>query len=391
MKIERIKIIALKLDPNNARQHDQKNLDAIAGSLKQFGQRKPIVISTDNVIVAGNGTVTAAQSLGWDEIDAVRVPADWSADQIKAFALADNRTAELATWSPEVLAAQLIELENAGYEIVELGFESISLKTIDKQNDEPLEFDANEQIISKIGDVWQIGKHRIACGDSTDQNLINKVTHGLDVKAIITDPPYGINIVSQKGNGTVGNIGWEGAAKAGNYKPIIGDESPDIAAIAFQLVQTLYPKTIQCWWGGNHYSGKAQLPDSSCWLVWNKDNKQSHFADAELAYTNAKTAVRVFTHQWMGMIRASERGKNVRIHPTQKPTALTRWVIETLKIEEGSVIFDLFAGSGSTLIGAAEANCIGIGIELDPFYVDKIVTRLEKQTGLKAELVNASR
>jgi hypothetical protein len=391
MKIETLRIADLTLDPKNARQHDSKNLKAIEGSLTQFGQRKPIVITEVNVIVAGNGTVTAAKNLGWETIEAVRVPADWSTDQVKAFALADNRTAELATWQPEVLAAQLIELESVGFEIADFGFESTSPITTTNENDEPFEFDEDEPIISKLGDVWQVGQHRIACGDSTDESLITRVTDGLDVDAVITDPPYGIDIVSKKGNGTVGNIGWEGAAKAGNYRPVIGDESSEIAAIAFQLVQTLYPKTIQCWWGGNHYSGKAQLPDSSCWLVWNKDNGQSHFADAELAYTNAKTAVRVFTHQWMGMIRASERGKGVRIHPTQKPTALTKWVIETLKIEKGSVVLDLFAGSGSTLVGAAEANCIGIGIELDPFYVDKIVTRLERQTGQKAELLNATR
>jgi hypothetical protein len=391
MNIETLRIAELTPDTNNARQHDDKNLKAIMGSLKEFGQRKPIVITEAGTIVAGNGTVEAAKRLGWLDIEVVKVPNDWTPDKVKAFAIADNRTAELANWNQEVLTSQLLELEAEGWELAEFGFEAFELPDEDKPivEDEPLEFDSDEPIISKVGDIWQIGQHRIACGDSTDQTLITRLTDGLIVKAIITDPPYGIDIVSKKGNGTVGNIGWEGAAKAGNYRPVIGDESSDVAAISFQLVQELYPKTIQCWWGGNHYTGKAQLPDSSCWLVWNKDNGASHFADAELAFTNAKTAVRVFTHQWMGMIRASERGKAVRIHPTQKPTALTQWVIETLKIEKGSVILDLFAGSGSTLVGAADSDCIGIGIELDPFYVDKIVSRLEKQSGQKAELLPA--
>jgi ParB-like chromosome segregation protein Spo0J len=124
MKIETLAITELKPDPQNARQHDQKNLKAIEGSLTQFGQRKPIVITEANVIVAGNGTVTAAKNLGWESIEAVRVPADWSKEQVKAFALADNRTAELATWDIHVLDEQLWELEEFGADVKELGFES---------------------------------------------------------------------------------------------------------------------------------------------------------------------------------------------------------------------------------------------------------------------------
>lgn len=386
MDINSVRITDLVSDPNNARKHDEKNLEAIKGSLTQFGQRKPIVVQ-GNVVIAGNGTLEAARQLGWDEIEIVQVPEDWTKDQAKAFALADNRTAELASWDEMVLAAQVIELKEAGFEVADFGFEAIEPEPKQTEDSEPTEFDADEIIVSKVGDIWQIGSHRIACGDSTDEATLARLTGELTVDAIITDPPYGIDIVSKKENGK-GNVGWEGAAKAGNYRPVIGDESSDVAAVSFQLVQKLFPKVIQCWWGGNHYTGKASLPDSSCWLVWNKDNGQSNFADAELAYTNAKIAVRVFTHQWMGMIRASERGKAVRIHPTQKPTALTQWVIETLKIRKGSVVLDLFAGSGSTLVGAADSGCIGIGIELDPFYVDKIVQRLEKQTGQKAELLN---
>ena len=124
MKIETLRIADLTPDPNNARQHDAKNLKAIEGSLTQFGQRKPIVITEAGVIVAGNGTVTAAKTLGWETIEAVRVPADWTQDQVKAFALADNRTAELATWDIHVLDEQLWELEEFGTDVKELGFES---------------------------------------------------------------------------------------------------------------------------------------------------------------------------------------------------------------------------------------------------------------------------
>jgi ParB-like chromosome segregation protein Spo0J len=126
MKIETLQIKDLTPDPANARQHDEKNLKAIQGSLNQFGQRKPIVITEAGVIVAGNGTVEAAKRLGWLKIDAVRVPSDWTPEQTKAFALADNRTAELATWSPEVLASQLLELEEANFVIEDFGFVKVN-------------------------------------------------------------------------------------------------------------------------------------------------------------------------------------------------------------------------------------------------------------------------
>lgn len=124
MKIETLPIRDLTPDPENARLHDDKNLKAIQGSLKEFGQRKPIVITAAGVIVAGNGTVEAAKRLGWTEIEAVRVPGDWTPNQVKAFALADNRTAELAAWDIQVLDQQLWDLEQEELDVTLLGFES---------------------------------------------------------------------------------------------------------------------------------------------------------------------------------------------------------------------------------------------------------------------------
>jgi 16S rRNA G966 N2-methylase RsmD len=317
----------------------------------------------------------------------VRVPKSWTADQVKAFALADNRTAELAEWNPEVLSAQLLELDQAGFNVEALGFEVEAPAEYPKHEEQPGAFEGVDEV-SKLGDIWQVGEHRIMCADSLDESAISRLMAGRKPDAIITDPPYGISIVSSKEKGSVGNIGWTGSAPVGQYKPVVGDESPDIAAQSFKLTQTLFAKTPQVWWGANHYARKAELPDSSCWIVWDKNNGGSNFADAELAWTNSKTAVRIFKHTWNGMIRESEKGK--RVHPTQKPTALTSWLIEKLKLDEGSLILDFFAGSGSTLVGAAQSGCVGYGIELDPFYVDVIVKRLEEVTGEKAVLENAS-
>jgi hypothetical protein len=122
LRIETVNISTLKFDPSNARKHHAKNLEAIAGSLKLFGQRKPIIVTPDNIVVAGNGTMEAAKKLGWTEIVISRTPVGWTWDQIKAFALADNRTAELAEWDVETLKEQLLELDAVGWELQQFGF-----------------------------------------------------------------------------------------------------------------------------------------------------------------------------------------------------------------------------------------------------------------------------
>jgi ParB-like chromosome segregation protein Spo0J len=149
MNITNLRIADLIPDPQNARQHDDKNLKAIMGSLKEFGQRKPIVITEAGVIVAGNGTVEAAKRLGWTQIEAVEIPNDWTPDKIKAFALADNRTAELATWKTEVLSAQLIELQELDVEIEAFGFEQ-QQSTMDDFAD------ALDGLLKPKGDIEQI-------------------------------------------------------------------------------------------------------------------------------------------------------------------------------------------------------------------------------------------
>jgi ParB-like chromosome segregation protein Spo0J len=150
LKIESVLVESLSFDPNNARKHSEENLQAIAGSLDQFGQRKPIVVTADNVVVAGNGTLEAARSLRWSKIDVVRVPADWSADEVKAFALADNRTAELAEWDIGILSEQLGELEIAGWDLSEIGFEKIEVSSV-----EDLE-NAFDALTKDKGDIEQI-------------------------------------------------------------------------------------------------------------------------------------------------------------------------------------------------------------------------------------------
>lgn len=172
MKIETVKINDLRFDNENARKHSKKNLDAIGNSLKLFGQRKPIVVH-NGVVIAGNGTLEAAKAIGWDEIVIVRTPDDWDADTAKAFALADNRSAELAEWDDEILLDQLLELAEAGFTLEDIGFTT--------PKDEESVVDADEV---KLDEKYEVV---IQCADEFQQSelLLRLSNEGLTVRAIV--------------------------------------------------------------------------------------------------------------------------------------------------------------------------------------------------------------
>lgn len=161
-------------DENNARTHSKKNIDAIAISLQKFGQRKPIVINKHNIVLAGNGTVEAARQIGWKGLAVWRVPEEWDADTQKAFALADNRTAELASWDSEVLLGQLRELKLEDWNVGELGFKDFDLKT-------------REEIDTSIKEIAERYEVVIECEDENEQTalLLRLSQEGLRVRAIV--------------------------------------------------------------------------------------------------------------------------------------------------------------------------------------------------------------
>lgn len=371
LKIEQIPIEKLTFDPFNARKHSDANIAAIAESLKQFGQRKPIVVNAENVIVAGNGTVDAARLLGITDVDIVRVPKDWSADQVKAFALADNRTAELAEWNPQVLSAQLIELDEAGFDVEALGFDAVKLAQ--EEDDVPDdEYSVPEEPVSVLGDLWQIGEHLILCGDSFDIPTIERLTSLQRPNALLTDPPYGIDLETD----------WS-AGGGKKYKPVINDNK----AFDAQALRTMFEYCKeQFWWGANYYQRSLLEHDlEGSWLVWDKRNENTDSvvgAGFEMCWSKSKHKQDVLRYLWTNFTSHKNDGHK-RMHPTEKPVEMLCEIIDRW-IEPGSVILDLFAGSGSTLLAAHRSGCIGIGIELDPAYCDAIVQRLEIATGEKA-------
>jgi len=369
---------------------------AVKRSLQRFGQRKPIVVREDGTVIAGNHTLLAARELGWVEIAVVGTEDDEMT--AKAYALADNRTSALGTFDLGDLALMAAEVHAVDPELLEAAsFTEADLNALlnGQQGGKTDPDDAPEapaEPVTQPGDLWQLGPHRLLCGDATSPDDLGRVTGGIEVGIVYTDPPYGIDIVQGDavvGGGPVGgvkhgSVGGVKIARTTPYLPVAGDDSTDVARDAFALISSEYPAALQVWWGGNHYAAAAGLPDASCWLVWDKENT-GNFADAELAWTNHPGAVRLLRHMWNGMLRASERGK--RVHPTQKPVALAEWafrVIDPKDAQKG--VLDVFAGSGSTLIAAHRTWRRAALVEKEASYVDLICRRYQEHTGTKPVL-----
>ena len=393
MQIEQVAISELIPYARNSRTHSDEQVAQIAASIKEFGWTNPILVDGENGIIAGHGRLMAARKLGMEQVPVIQL-SGMTATQKKAYIIADNKLALNAGWDDELLGLELSELDLEGFDLELTGFTQEEIDALNPEQipegitDEDAVPEPPVDPVTRLGDVWLLGKHRLMCGDSTSIDAVEKLMDGDTVDMVYTDPPYGISIV--KGN-KVGGGGAFGGKKnekkdksnviqSSNFAPVANDDSIDVAIDAIQLIATLNAKA-EIIWGGNYYA--AHLPNSSCWIVWDKENT-GNFADAELAWTNQKTAVRIFKHMWNGMVKASEHGQK-RVHPTQKPVKLAEWCFDQYG-EDCSTVIDLFSGSGSTLIACEAKNKTGYMMELSPDYVDVIVKRWQDFTGKQATL-----
>ncbi len=392
-------------DANNARLHTPRNIGVIERSLHDVGAARSIVIDEDNHILAGNGTVAAAAQAGIERVQIVEADGETiiavrrrglTPEQKIRLALADNRASELASWDGSVLAGLADAHGTAILDGLFTDDEQIEVfqgvadgLLMESEPDEPVEIDEARPTRAQPGDVWRVGRHTVACLSSTERENVERLTAGRKVAMVVADPPYGIDIVTTDGyigGGEKYNIPFGGVknraaakrliasngsdhvVKAGRYAPVIGDDTAETAIAASALALGSFPRASQFWWGANNYA--HTLPPTTCWIVWDKDNT-GNFADAELAWSNHRGAVRIFKHQWNGMVRASERGR--RVHPTQKPIALFAWLYGKYGAA-GDTIFDPFLGSGPSLKAAEQTGRTVIGCELSPHYVEHILS-----------------
>lgn len=244
---------------------------------------------------------------------------------------------------------------------------------------------------SKLGDIYQLGNHRVMCGDATKD--LDKLIKNIEINLLLTDPPYGINIVHDDILTIHNKVGFVGIknkpksslAHARKYKPMLSDDKPFEPKFLLK-----YGKT-QIIFGANHFANK--LPNQSHWLVWDKKLEggldHNNFSDVELMWTNVKKkSALIYRHLWSGLLRNGDRRTELkdRVHPTQKPVGLLSEIIKDYS-KENHTILDPYLGSGSTLIACEQTNRICYGMELDPAYVDVIIQRFENFTGKKAKLL----
>ena len=373
MQVVEKKIAEIKPYEKNPRKNDNA-VDAVANSIREFGFKSPVVIDKDNVIVCGHTRYKAAKKLGLDKVPCV-IADDLTDEQIKAYRLADNKVSELAEWDIDLLGEELdgifdIDMSDFGFDLS------------DKEDTEIIEDEVPEEVeqVAKMGDIWQLGRHRLMCGDSTDKATVEMLMDGKKADMVMTDPPYGIDVVGD--NGEVGaNFG---VAKKGNYSKVIADDTTDTAKASYEILKELCDKLII--WGGNYFLDF--LPSSDGWLIWDKrvdSGIRNTFADGEMAYCSFHTPVRIYHQLWNGMIREGEKEK--RVHPTQKPIRMLCDILKDFS-KDNDNIFDGFGGSGSTLMACEQLNRNCFMMELDPHYVDVIIARWEKFTGQKAVLLN---
>jgi DNA modification methylase len=382
MIINNKKVIELIPYVNNARTHSDEQVIQIAASIKEFGFTNPVLIDGENGIIAGHGRLMAAKKLGMEEVPTIEL-SHLSEAQRKAYILADNKLALNSGWDNNLLAIEFAELNELGFDLDLTGFTLDEIDALTPEEippgltDEDSVPELPEEPITKLGDVWLCGNHRVMCGDSTSIDAVDKLMDGNKADMVFTDPPYGIDVVND--NGKVGG----GTAKypTSKFSKIIGDSTTDTAKEFYNTCIAMgFNKFII--WGGNYFTDF--LNPNRCWVVWFKNHvTERTFANCELAWTNIDHNSKTYSSTWDGYTKEGESGS--KIHPSQKPIKLCSDVLQDFT-EKKDIVYDGFLGSGSTLIVCEKLQRKCLGIELDPKYCDVIVKRWQEFTGKEATL-----
>ena len=393
LKVETWPIERCIMYARNPRKNDEQ-VDRMASAIREFGFRIPIVAKSDGSVVDGHLRLKAAQKLGLKEVP-VALADELTDAQVKAFRILANKSANWAEWDTAMLALEIEDLKELDFDLELTGFELPELEDImgagvdggtEGQTDPDAVPEAQEEPVSRLGDVWLLGRHRLMCGDSTDAGAVAVLMAGKKADLMLTDPPYGVNAVN--GKGQTRNNYSRCIASAGVYAPIIGDDSTETARRGYEVARDA--STAQVIFGGNYFTDF--LPPSRCWYVWDKGQPDgTPFAQCELAWVSRDGNVRLFRRLWAGLCREGDRAVEgaKRIHPTQKPVSLCEDIIG--EFPEAQTILDLFGGSGSTLIACEKTGRTCFMMELAPRYVDVIVKRWQEFAGQEATLESSGK
>ena len=366
----------------NAKKHDKRQINNVAESIKQYGFVQPIVIDRDGVIVIGHCRALAAKKLGMEEVPCVCVD-ELTPEQVNALRLVDNKSNE-SDWDYDLLADEIPGLDLSAFDF-DWGLPEITEEVIE---DEAPEVDEDAEPIAKLGDIWQLGRHRLMCGDSTDKATVELLMDGKKADMVFTDPPYGVSYTGglQFKNGTVEK----------NNREMIKNDDVDIYEDVFRILSQFSNGACYVWFAGTKaatlYNAAEKYGEIHALIIWvknggygalNANYKQKHEPclywkpkNAKLNFCGATTETTVW--------EVNKDGVN-EYHPTQKPIALPAKAISNHDVE---TVLDLFGGSGSTLIACEQLDRTCYMMELDPKYCDVIIKRWEKFTGEKAVLLH---
>ena len=402
LEVERVEVSTLLNDPANVRKHNERNLESIKASLARFGQQKPIVVGRDGVVIAGNGTLAAARSLGWSMIDIVR--SHLTGAEATAYAIADNRTAELAEWDDDALAQQLAALQIEDEELLAVtGFDEKELEAMSG----PAEVEEDEvpeppvDPITKPGDLWILGDHRLLCGDSTKAEDVDRLMAGAKASLCFTSPPY-----NSKDGGY--KTDYSGKTKK-FYNHQCDDRTEDewvefcneVLSLASSHLESedspviwnvMYTANCRSGYGRTMFAGAHGLSvkETICW------DKGAGFPTASRG---------ILSRNWELVFVLSKGNKYTTTQGENEPR-WAKWDIPRPKQQEehkatfpvdlaaramcdfgakGDSVYEPFCGSGTTLIASEQLGRKCYGMEISPAYCDVIVKRWETLTGKKAE------
>jgi DNA modification methylase len=416
MAIEPMSVASLRPHPGNARTHSKKQIRQIADCIRRFGFNNPVLIGEDGGIIAGHGRVEAAKLLGLDSVPTVRL-AHLNAAQRRAYVLADNKLALNAGWDRELLAIELQGLIDIDFDVELIGF---SLAEIDIVLDEAREgapngpTEAEDQVpfpiddptpaVTRAGDVWCLGRHRLICGDARNQAVFDLLMGDERADLLFTDPPYNVPID--------GHVTGLGRIRHREFAMGVGEMSAE--AFTSFLQQTLGHAAALARDGAIAFvcmdwrhigelleAGQAVFSELKNLCVWNKTNggmgtfyRGRHelvfvFKVGTAPHTNTfglgdsgRYRTNVWDYAGVNTFRAG-RSEDLAMHPTVKPVALVAEAIKDCS-KRGEIVLDPFGGSGTTLIAAEKTGRLARLVEFDPAYCDTILRRFERVTGKQA-------
>lgn len=364
--------------------HNEGAITAVAKSIEKFGFKVPIVVDASNVIVNGHTRLKAAKYLGLKEVPTI-IADDLTPEQIKAFRLADNKVGEIATWDEELLNAELDELADLDldFDMTEFGFD---LPDIEGEEVEVIEDEFEEELpaepISKLGDIYQLGRHRLMCGDSTNSLEVEKLMGNKKADLLITDPPY--------------NVAYEGKGKEALTIKNDSKETNEFHSFLYEAFSAAINNmklgsSFYVWYASSEVVNFHTALEEAGFLVkqeliWNKNSmvlsrQDYHWKHEPCLYGWASGG----SHSWYSdrkqtTILNFDRPTVNKEHPTMKPVALFDYQIKNSS-KQGDCILDLFGGSGTTLIACEQNEREAYLMELDPRCVDVIIARWEAFTG----------